>query len=154
MKDEAGPETAQTEGGSTQLSDPNFEGLIERYIPEEPILWSGDADLQTRGLKGDGFPRCAFVLTPTRLWAFRGSGLLGKKKPLSVRLEDVEKVGRLPRLSQPKSYLGINFVAGAQMMRGGAGKQEASLIASWALLFDADAERDSCGIALTAQTKD
>lgn len=149
MTDETEPQGEV--GDSKRLRDGGFASLLPRYIPGEPILWSGDGDLQTRGRNGDGFGKCAFVLTPTRLWAFRGPGLLGSKKPLSVYVRDMEKVGKLPRLSQPKSYLGINFVVGARMMKGGPRKQEVSLIASWALLFDTDAERDRCGAMLTAQ---
>lgn len=152
MTAESEPKTGEV-GDSRRLREGGFASQLPRYIPDEPILWSGDGDLQTRGRNSDGFGKCAFVLTPTRLWAFRGPGLLGTKKPLSVFVRDIEKVGRLPRLSQPKSYLGINFVVGAHMMRGGPRKHEASLIASWAFLFDTDAERDGCGIMLTAQIK-
>lgn len=152
MTDEAGLQTGDV-GDSKRLREGAFASLLPRYIPDEPILWSGDGDLQTRGRHGDEFRKCAFALTPTRLWAFRGAGLLGTKKPLSVYVRDMEKVGSLPRLGRPKSYLGVNFVVGAHTMKGGPRKHEVSLVASWALLFDTDAERDRCGIALTAQIK-
>lgn len=121
--------------GSARLADPKFEGLIDRYIEADAtILKTGDGDLSTVGDPDEYFSKCAFVLTPTKLWAFRGRGLLGPKKPAVAILDEIEKV-TITRLSAigSEDQVGIVFKLGATTLKGGPDKFTASRVARWQL---------------------
>jgi hypothetical protein len=120
---------------STRLSQPGFAGLIDRYIGSQAeVLKAGDGDLYTVGQPNEYFNKCAFVLTSTKLWAFRGAGMLGGKKPASINLREVEKVA-LTRMSAlgKDDEVGITLGLGAQTFKGGPETFTASLVARWQL---------------------
>ncbi|HET8639224.1 MAG TPA: hypothetical protein VFL89_03140 [Solirubrobacterales bacterium] len=150
MSESQGTTRSDVLRGSSRLSEPKFAGLLERYIPDERVLKAGDGDLSYKGIQDGGYSKLALVLTPQRIWGFRGAGVLGAKKPVSVFLHEVEEVGRLPDIGTGKSFLGITFAAGAQMLKGGPKKGTACLIGSLRLEFDSGAVRDEWGLAVTA----
>lgn len=141
--------------GSARLADPKFEGLIDRYLgPDATILKAGDGDLSTVGLPDEYYSKCAFVLTPTKLWAFRGRGLLGPKKPVAALLNEIEKV-TITRLSAigREDQVGIVFKLGATTLKGGPEKFTGSQVARWQLkTFDyswTTAIGEACGLQPT-----
>lgn len=120
---------------SARLSDPKFAGLIERHLKDyESIRKAGDGDLHTIGSPEEYFNKCAFVLTNSTLWAFRGRGMLGAKKPASIAIDEIEKIAitRLSLLEEPDE-VGLTFRVGARTRKGGPSSFTSSAVARWQL---------------------
>lgn len=89
------PEHHRILAASGRLGEERFSGLAERYFDEtDPPLLAGDCGLEIfDGGSMKPHPKLAAVLTPTRLVALRGRGLLGGRRPFVLDLDELEEVG-------------------------------------------------------------
>jgi hypothetical protein len=95
------------------------------------------------------------VLTSTKLWAIRGAGIFGSKKPAMAQLADIEKVAvtRMDALGKPDE-VGLTFRLGARTRKGGPEKFTGSLVARWQIkIADCDDWATAIGDATGVRAK-